>query len=76
LQLASGDTLVIFTDGLVEATSAQGWEYGEDRLLAALRAYRQETAIGLLGRLLADVEFFVAETRQQDDITCLIFRCV
>jgi sigma-B regulation protein RsbU (phosphoserine phosphatase) len=75
LQLASGDTLIIFTDGLVEATNAQGWEFGEDRLLAALRAPVEETAPVLLGRLLGEVGFFVGETRQQDDITCLVFRC-
>jgi serine phosphatase RsbU (regulator of sigma subunit) len=75
LQLASGDTLIIFTDGLVEATNAQGWEFGEDRLLAALRAPVQETAPVLLSRLLGEVGFFVGETRQQDDITCLVFRC-
>jgi phosphoserine phosphatase RsbU/P len=76
LQLGPGDTLVIFTDGLVEATNRQGLEYGEDRLLAALRPSSSEPAALLLERLLADVERFVGETRQQDDITCLIFRCV
>lgn len=76
LQLAPGDTLVIFTDGLVEATNGQGLEYGEERLLAALGSSRQESAPHLLERLLANVSLFVGDTRQQDDITCLIFRCV
>jgi serine phosphatase RsbU (regulator of sigma subunit) len=30
----------------------------------------------LLERLLADVGRFVGETHQQDDITCLVFRCL
>jgi len=76
LQLASGDTLVIFTDGLVEAVNAQGLEYGEERLLAALRFPVTETPPLLLERLLADVGRFVGETHQQDDITCLVFRCL
>jgi len=76
LQLAPGDTLVVFTDGLVEAINAQGLEYGEERLVDALRTSGQESATTLLDRLLADVGLFVGETHQQDDITCLVFRCV
>ena len=76
LPLAPGDTLVIFTDGLVEAINARGLEYGEERLLAALSLPGNETAPLLLERLLAEVGRFVGETHQQDDITCLVFRCV
>ena len=76
LQLAPGDTLVIFTDGLVEAINAHGLEYGEERLMAALRLRGNETAAMLLERLLADVGYFAGETHQQDDITCLVFRCI
>src|SRR5262249_22596729 len=76
VQLAAGDTLVIFTDGLVEATNRQGLEYGEDRLLAALRPSTPEPAALMLERVLADVGRFVGDTHQQDDITCLVFRCV
>jgi serine phosphatase RsbU (regulator of sigma subunit) len=76
LQLAPGDTLVIFTDGLVEAINAHGLEYGEERLMAALRLRGNETAAMLLDRLLADVGYFAGETHQQDDITCLVFRCI
>src|SRR5262249_49369962 len=75
LQLAPDDTLVVFTDGLVEAVNDQGTEYGEERLLQALGFPIKETAALMLERLLAEVGRFVSETHQQDDITCLVFRC-
>lgn len=73
LMLQPGDTLVIYTDGLVEAVNAQGEEYGDDRLLAVLRMPGQLRAADLLQALFADVQRFVGETHQQDDITCLVF---
>src|SRR6266852_547075 len=75
VQLSAGDNLLIFTDGLVEAENATDQEYGEDRLLSALRFPIQETADLLLQRLFADVGRFVGETHQQDDITCVVFQC-
>jgi serine phosphatase RsbU (regulator of sigma subunit) len=74
-QLAPGDTLVIFTDGLVEAVNAEGTEYGDARLLLALQFPIPETAALMLERLFAEVGRFVGETHQQDDITCLVFQC-
>jgi sigma-B regulation protein RsbU (phosphoserine phosphatase) len=76
LQLAPGDTLVIYTDGLVEAVNAQGVEFGEDRLLAMLRFPVKETSALMLERLFTEVGRFVGETHQQDDITCLVFQAV
>jgi sigma-B regulation protein RsbU (phosphoserine phosphatase) len=76
LQLTQGDTLVIYTDGLVEAVNAQGVEFGEDRLLAALRFPVRETSALMLERLFAEVARFVGETHQQDDITGLVFQSV
>jgi sigma-B regulation protein RsbU (phosphoserine phosphatase) len=76
VQLAHGDTLVIYTDGLVEAVNAQGVEFGEDRLLAALRFPVKETSALMLERLFAEVGRFVGETHQQDDITCVVFQSV
>src|SRR6185437_259114 len=76
LQLHPGDTVVIFTDGLVEAVNVQGTEYGDDRLLSMLRWAPSLTAASLLERLFADVNAFVGETHQQDDITCVVFRAL
>jgi len=74
--LDPGDTLVIYTDGLVEAVNAQGTEYGDDRMLAVLRAPGGLRASDLLHTLFNDVERFVGETHQQDDITCLVFEAL
>jgi len=75
MQLLPDDTLIVFTDGLVEAVNYEGMEYGEERLLQALKFPIKETAALMLERLLAEVGRFVGETHQQDDITCLVFRC-
>lgn len=76
LQLQPGDTMVIYTDGLVEAINAQGVEFGDDRLLSVLRFAPSMNAAQLLERLFSDVNSFVGETHQQDDITCLVFRAL
>jgi sigma-B regulation protein RsbU (phosphoserine phosphatase) len=72
--LAAGDLLVIFTDGLVEAVNAKDEDFGESRLLEALRPASDASAEQTLKSLLAAVDAFVGATRQHDDITCLILR--
>ena len=39
VELAAGDTLVLYTDGVTEATNADGEEFGESRLLDILRCH-------------------------------------
>ncbi|MGD0922203.1 MAG: PP2C family protein-serine/threonine phosphatase, partial [Terriglobia bacterium] len=72
--LGAGDLLVIFTDGLIEAVNAKDEDYGEARLLEALRPASEASAEQTLKSLLAAVDAFVGATRQHDDITCLILR--
>ncbi len=74
--LRSGDLLVIFTDGVVEAQNAGGEEYGESRLLELLRPAPAASAQENLNRLIASVDTFVGTARQHDDITCLVLRVV
>jgi serine phosphatase RsbU (regulator of sigma subunit) len=75
LHLVPSDTLVIFTDGMVEAVDSAGMEYGEERLLTTLSFPVGQTAAVTLERLFADVARFVGDTQQQDDMTCLVFHC-
>ncbi|MFZ0739924.1 MAG: PP2C family protein-serine/threonine phosphatase [Candidatus Acidiferrales bacterium] len=70
----TGDVLVIFTDGLVEAENSAEEEYSEARVFAQLNSSANLSSAEILKNLLADVDGFVGATRQHDDITCLIAR--
>jgi phosphoserine phosphatase RsbU/P len=72
--LAPGDWLIIFTDGLVEAENARQEEYGEARLLAALERYKSVEPKDLLKQLMAEVDLFVGNTPQHDDVTCMLLK--
>ncbi len=72
--LAPGDWLVIFTDGLVEAVNARDEEYAEPRLLIALEAGRSLEPADLLKGLMAELDLFVGNTPQHDDVTCMLLK--
>jgi sigma-B regulation protein RsbU (phosphoserine phosphatase) len=72
--LAPGDWLIIFTDGLVEAENARQEDYGETRLLAALNAGKSVEPAEMLKRIMAEVDLFVGNTPQHDDVTCLLLK--
>jgi phosphoserine phosphatase RsbU/P len=74
IALAPGDWLIIFTDGLVEAENANQDEYGEDRLLSAISVGASSTPQEMLNRLMAELDLFVGDTPQHDDVTCLLVK--
>ena len=72
--LAPGDWLIIFTDGLVEAVNARDEEYGEARLLTTLEAGKSLQPNDLLKRLMSELDVFVGNTPQHDDVTCMLLK--
>jgi serine phosphatase RsbU (regulator of sigma subunit) len=72
--LRPNDWLVIFTDGVIEAVNRADQEYGEDRMLALVQFAGPIPADQMLSRLMADLDQFVGDARQHDDITCLVVR--
>jgi sigma-B regulation protein RsbU (phosphoserine phosphatase) len=74
VQLQPGDLLFIFTDGLLEAVNGSDEEYGEARLLSQLQTAIPESSDSTLQRVMADVNAFVGQARQHDDITALVLR--
>jgi phosphoserine phosphatase RsbU/P len=74
ITLAPGDWLVIFTDGLVEAENARQEDYGEARLLSAIGAGASVQPTEMLKRLMAEVDLFVGNTPQHDDVTCMLLK--
>ena len=76
LALESGDMLLFFSDGLIEAQDDREDEYGEARLqdLFLSTAHERLDAEAIIERLLWDVGRFSASVGQTDDITIIVLR--
>lgn len=74
VQLSPGDTVVLYTDGVTEASRADGEEFGARRLLEVLKAHHHLPVQSLLQEIVAAVQQF-SSGEQQDDITLVVARC-
>ena len=74
IQLQSGDTLVVYTDGVTEAMNPAGVEFGEDRLrsilLESVRLPAQESTKKVIATLLE----WQGQAPQHDDITLIVVK--
>lgn len=73
-QLAVGDTLALYTDGVTESFNAAGEEFGEARLADALMRHREQPARSIVSSIVADIQGFSTE-EQHDDITLIAAKC-
>ena len=71
LELCAGDRLFVYTDGVPEATDASNTLYGTERMIFALNSRLDGSCRELLETLHKDVNAFVGEADQFDDITML-----
>ena len=74
VRLQPGDVIVAFSDGVTEALNPAGDEYGDDRLVASVVAYRDKTPQEVLDGVLADVRVFCGDATQSDDLTVVMVR--
>lgn len=75
LQLMPGDEIFLYTDGVTEATNSNTHMYGDDRLLGVMNTFDSGTSSCEICRSVkADVDEFVGEASQFDDITMLHLR--
>ena len=72
ITLQPGDRIFLYTDGVTEATDASNALYGEARLHAFLNRHAMLEATAMLPALKADIDAFVGEAPQFDDITMLM----
>jgi len=72
--LEPGDSLVLYTDGVTEALSNRGEEFGESRLMDLVAAHAHSDPEALLGTILDAVQEFSGR-EQEDDITLVVARC-
>jgi phosphoserine phosphatase RsbU/P len=73
-ELFPGDTLVLYTDGMTESFNDAGEEFGEQRLIKALRRHRGLSSQALIASLVDEVRQFNPH-EQQDDITLIVANC-
>ena len=73
LTLFPGDRLFLYTDGVPEATNADNKLYGEDRLLSFMNQNATVKATAFLPALKVNIDEFVGDAPQFDDITMLMF---
>ena len=71
MELAQGDTLYLYTDGVTEATNGAQELFGDDRLQNALNEQPDLPVDDLLHKIKSDIDSFVGEAEQFDDITML-----
>ena len=71
-QLNPGDTLFVYTDGVPEATNVKGELFGNERMLQSLNRHPDAGAKELMQVLRTDIDSFVGEAPQFDDITMLM----
>ncbi len=74
VQLESGDTIAMVTDGVTEAMNFEGEEFGRERFLRSVWKYRNVEAQHLAGQIMWDVRRFVGLAEQSDDITIVTIK--
>jgi phosphoserine phosphatase RsbU/P len=72
--LQAGDWLIVFSDGVSEAMSASGDEYGENRIVSVVERNKELEPRQLLEAMFADVREFTRGAPQSDDITAMVLR--
>ena len=72
--LAPGDEIYLYTDGVTEATDSENNLYGEERLLALLNSMGDLSGEEICRAVKADIDAFVGDAPQFDDITMLYLK--
>lgn len=71
-----GEVFVLYTDGVTEAMNAAGEEYGRDRLVAAVRECRQQSARDMVDILHRDLTAWTEGQGAHDDVTYFIIKAL
>jgi phosphoserine phosphatase RsbU/P len=71
-----GDLLVVYSDGVVEATDAAGEQFEEERLREVIRQNSGRTPVEIRDLVLEQVHRFLGDQRAQDDLTLVVGRIV
>ena len=74
MTLGPGDAIYLYTDGVTEAQNLKQELYGEDRLIDSLNSAKDLSEESICKNVKSDVEAFVGEAEQFDDMTMLCLK--
>ncbi|UCF67047.1 MAG: PAS domain S-box protein [Acidobacteriota bacterium] len=75
IDLEPGDLVLLMTDGVLEAESADQEMFGYERVLAVVRDNRHEPAREILDRLFSAVRTFNGNGKLSDDVSAVLIKC-
>lgn len=73
-EIVSGDMVVIMTDGIVEATSPEGEQFGIERTLRVIREHRNQDVDTIISLLNMNVHRHCQGTAPADDVTIVLLK--
>lgn len=74
ISLATGDTLLLVTDGILETKSPEGELFGEERLFEAAREHHTKSAAEIVEVIFNAADEFAANAPQRDDNTAVVIK--
>ena len=74
ISLERGDVFVLYTDGVTEAMDGDGELFGDNRLRRIVEEHGHLRSAELRERILREVESFVGEADQHDDLTLILIK--
>lgn len=76
VKVEKGDTFILYTDGVTEATAKNNEMFGIDRLVKLAKKNKSKAPLDILNTIHAEVNKFEGKNRQHDDITAVVMRIV
>jgi len=74
VKLNSGDTIVMYSDGITEALNEKDEEFGEERLLSIINKNINKKSIEIIAEVIKSVKSFAQDMPQSDDITIVVIK--
>jgi len=74
IEIGNNDSIVFYTDGVTEANSKDGEEFGEEKLSDILIENKNLNAEEILGKIKESIVDFTKDTPQYDDITMIVLK--
>jgi serine phosphatase RsbU (regulator of sigma subunit) len=75
-EIKPGKTFVFYTDGFTEAVNKKGEEYGFDRMVDIIKAWNLYSAEVIKEKMIADLNNFIGNAPQHDDMTMVILKII